>query len=87
MTQPVLCHCNFLEPGSVGASTLGLPSLVVLSGAVDEQMFVLTMDGSLCEDAVIQVVFLFSLLQTLHEVTRASVVDTRRCCTKNLTDI
>ena len=29
MTQPVLCHCNFLEPGSVGASNLGHPSLVV----------------------------------------------------------
>ena len=31
MRQQVLCHCNFLEPGSVGASNLGHPSLVVFS--------------------------------------------------------
>ena len=43
MTQPVLCHRSLLEPGSVGASTLRLPSLILLSGAVDEQMFVVTL--------------------------------------------
>ena len=64
MTQPVLCHCNFLEPGSVGASTLGLPSLIVLSGAVDEQMFVGHFAKLLLPRS-------FFLLQTLHGVTRA----------------
>ena len=55
MRQPLICHCNFLDPGSVGASTFGLPSLVVLSGAVEEHM-PFSMLGSLCEAAVIQVV-------------------------------
>ena len=64
MTQPVLCHRNLLEPGSVGASTLRLPSLVNLTGAVEEQMFVLTMDGSLFDDAVTQVVFFFCKTST-----------------------
>ena len=49
------CDCNFLEPGSVGASNLGHPSLVVFS-VIEEQM-VLSMLGSLCDAAVIQVVF------------------------------
>ena len=56
MTQPVLCHCNFLEPGSVGASTLGLPSLVVIFSVIEEKMF-LSMLGSLCQAAVIQAFF------------------------------
>ena len=68
MTQPVLCHCNLLEPDSVGASTLRLPSLVNLSGAVEEQMFVLTMDGSLCEVAVTQGLFFCNTSKELHEL-------------------
>ena len=77
MRQPLICHCNFLDPGSVGASTLGLPSLVVIFNVIEEKMC-LSMLGSLCEAAVIQL----SFLQALHGVTRDSVVDPRRCCTK-----
>ena len=39
MRQPLICHCNFLDPGSVGASTLGLPSLVVIFNVIEEKMF------------------------------------------------
>ena len=80
MRQPLICHCNFLEPGSVGASTLRHPSLVVIFSVIEDKMF-LSMLGSLWEAVVV----LFSL-RTFHGVTRASVVDTRRCCTKKLTE-
>ena len=56
MRQPLICHCNFLDPGSVGASTLGLPSLVVIFNVIEEKMF-LSMLGSLGEAAVIQAFF------------------------------
>ena len=55
--QPLICHCNFLDPGSVFASTLGLPSLVVIVNVIEEKMF-LSMLGSLCEAAVTQPFFL-----------------------------
>ena len=80
MRQQVLCHCDFLEPGSVGASTFGHPSLVVFFSSVIEEQMVLSMLGSLCQASLIQVVF---FLNALHGVTRASVVDTRRCCKRN----
>ena len=59
MRQPLICHCNFLDPGSVGASTLGLPSLVVIFNVIEEKMF-LSMLGSLGEAAVIQTSFFSS---------------------------
>ena len=56
MRQQVLCHCNFLEPGSVRASTLRHPSLVVIFNVIEDKIF-LSMLGSLCEAAVIQAFF------------------------------
>ena len=78
----MICHCNFLDPGSVGASTLELPSLVVIFNVIEEKMF-LSMLGSLCEAAVIQAFFFASPPRS----DPSFVVDTSRCCTKKQTDI
>ena len=55
--------------------------LSLFFSVIEDKMF-LSILGSLCEAAVFQAFF----LHAFHGVTRASVVDTRRCCTKKLTE-